>query len=504
MHIKSMDNVKSFYKALIQYLSHNNLTMVVFSLFIITSLCLNEEIGDKLFQTRNVNQTFQLIFHILIQGDDITTRRYVVDLFVLLLKSHKIQQSLLVFEDLSSGIQEILKLLTRNSESEDVAKAFELLLAFCKVSSFRCTVCQTLMSSASLQNGDSVKQLQQAGTTEPFFAILHWASQSYTTHELVPLLALDFLKEMYEEMSHSGLTSQLSPRIDLLLPTLSEQLQPPTETDDRAIKHQCIKTVRILQVIDAGVDVVLHMLELMCKLQRNVSGLEERLLFTLQDPRMIRFLCYAITSDEKDKVQLALHLVSIGANLANFSITVLSNAADQRKCRNGGIGDVDSNVQSLIDKIQGGLEHGLMEFLRIPDVKELLHGFFSRLYMETVYSGVPGHGVRHSNKQSTTTSRQRTDAHHWDDDVSVQGRSTSSTAQPPGATHSVATPYHLRELERRITLSETKQGMPQAGGSLRPTRHGYDSDTGCFPYRLGIALNEQSSPKNIAPALDSV
>ncbi|XP_078000449.1 protein CIP2A homolog [Glandiceps talaboti] len=465
-HIKTMENVKSLYKALIQYLSHSNLTMIVFALSIITSLCLNEELGDKLFQPKNVNQTFQLIFNILIQGEDITTRRYVVDLFVFLLKSPKIQQSLLVFEHLSGGIQEILNLLTKNSEPEAIAKIFELLLAFCSSNGIRCTVCQTLMSSPTLQSTESLHQQSiQPGITEPFYAVLHWASQSYNTHSAAPLVALDFLKEIYEEMLDSGLTTQLSPRTDLSLPILTEQLVTPTGCDDRAIKHHCLKLVKsidVLQVLasdemlrctvsqsfdvkmcvgilehqlnhnnvgitmgkshtvsewsNAGVDVVLHMLELMSSIQCDVPELEKHIQMTLQDPRLIPFLAYALTSDTRDKVQTALHLVSIAAKLPDFSVIVLgdsiaannaskvieieslkkplnidhspsispsrySHAVKQLNfetksmpVKENGIhsnpGPTDSSVQSLIDRMQTDLEIKDMKASEIMDVYE--------------------------------------------------------------------------------------------------------------------------------------
>ncbi|CAH3043208.1 unnamed protein product [Porites lobata] len=436
-HIKALENIKSLYRMLIAFLSHSNLTVIVFSLSILTSLSLHEQLGEKLFNAKNIHQTFQLVFTFLINGEGPTTRRSSVDLFVDLLASPKIQQSLLIHEHLPFYLEQILALLQLN-EAEEAAKVFELLLTFCSVTGLRNLVCKALFSTVSSRPKDP--KINSA-----YDVVLYWASQSVDIHSTVSLKALDFIKEIYEELVDGGLLEQLSPRTSYLIPVLTQLLIPPTEIDGTILKQKCaqinkaledsLKSVVLGQLnLDywwklleyqyqhnsvgtrssvavswslEGVNVVLQMLDLLCKLKNDVMGLQEQLAAALQDQRLVPFLARSLSSDSRDSVQKALRILSEATNLPDFQAiwlgdliasnnaareeemsllrrpndtelsppssprhqVSLANTKNSTSVRPVGVNNVsmkskilpnnsqyDSNIESLIEKMKSGLE----------------------------------------------------------------------------------------------------------------------------------------------------
>ncbi|KAI3355497.1 hypothetical protein L3Q82_018328 [Scortum barcoo] len=212
-HIKSLDNVKPFYRTYADQLPGSQQSNCGGLHVVHTGQPHSEREGwredlfvfvccsHQLFDAKNIHQTFQLVFNIIVNGDGTLTRKYSVDLLADLLKNPKIADFLTRYQHFSVCVSQVLGLL-QSKDPDSAAKVLELLLAMCSVSGLRSLLCEVVFRPAAPKLRAAGRR-QGAGPdggrrAECGLALVQWLSSPVEGAESCSLQALQLLNELLE------------------------------------------------------------------------------------------------------------------------------------------------------------------------------------------------------------------------------------------------------------------------------------------------------------------
>lgn len=364
-YIKSMDDVKTLYRTLFKYLSHSNKSYSVFSLAILTSVVLNEDIGEKVFHGNNLVNIIQLVFNVLITKEDLTTRQYAADLIVELMNCPRISTAISENEMFNTYIYRILNLL-HSTDAQTTVKVLELLIAFCQNGATRNKVVGVFVKNSKM---DEETQLPTESLS-PAHALLHWMVARADDDETMQanLLTMVFVREVLTGAVETRTSKHLSMFISQLLSISSDHLIVNLQIDDEKIvkwrcqvmactmeilltlcKEESIKS-DIVQQLDIQnlhnmvshvyttfsedlkllrnpatessyeiVFLVFRCLELISNVKRDAPTGQEKYTSLIQDSQLIPFIAHALASKSKYLVHASLQIFAEGLKLREFS-----------------------------------------------------------------------------------------------------------------------------------------------------------------------------------------
>eukprot|EP01135_Chromosphaera_perkinsii_P003864 Nk52_evm12s259 gene=Nk52_evmTU12s259 len=171
-HIKQSPWINTLYRTCLQYLSSEDLAVVVTALSVLTTLTIKEEIGQRLFNEKNINSTFMLVFNLVNHSSSIDILYHAADILIGMVAIYWAQKALVHLDSIETCIESLVLLLAGDNYSVTM-KVFDVLTSFCQSNS---KMKRNILSC--------IRKYELLPT------IFDWASQSYHS---VSISAYNFL-----------------------------------------------------------------------------------------------------------------------------------------------------------------------------------------------------------------------------------------------------------------------------------------------------------------------
>jgi hypothetical protein len=348
VYLKEQPKVTYLYRTLVSYLSHSNLSVIVYSLSALFSLCFNEPLGDKLFCKQNIHQTFQLMFEMLVKSPSCVVTEHAVDLFLDSLGHERVRQSLASYPHLE---QSLLALIDRISPFLDDRWASKLLKLMNHLMGIECVRHPLVKLSFS----------QDCHTS--YQAILQWAGIGHNDLNQLQLNSIKFLRRLAKEATTSDLAATHQSEMTSLLTSavamvtvVSEMGGLESEYEAQVLvesltavlicsQHESQKK-HVVQSITPDICHVLYMmslehasihqlphlhscyndvtvlcLQLMIQLTGSIPEMSVKLNMAVAEPRLSPVLAQSLTSNKKDRVVNVLQLLKTVLQMSHFQLT---------------------------------------------------------------------------------------------------------------------------------------------------------------------------------------
>ena len=366
-YLKGLSTASALNRMLISNMKDDSLAVIILSLSILSNLWLNEDLGMRIFNGKNIEQTFQLIFKLICQSpermeDSHLVVRSAVDLFCSITHAARIQNALEEYQLLPKCLQTICKLVP----IADVQRArilLELLLSMCKIEKPTNLLVRTVFFE-----GDR-------SPPSAFLDILAWIAQPLQHGQGATFLAIDLLRELFEvDPGPSSVISHLAPALSkqlsvaisclraernelpcgsLYLTKLTKLLHLTSTVSKHSLHLQSLSSAISEQSLielytfiltsshslfaaedesekDPNrkadtIQLLLATIKILSSLKSAKPLYQEAYQSVLEDPRLLPYLSYALTHSAHRETLLSLELLREALQMPNFHISNFGN-----------------------------------------------------------------------------------------------------------------------------------------------------------------------------------